>query len=384
MSSLTFIILCLEGAVLSFNVAASAALVPSISAAFGVSPFFAGKITWLYMLPYGIAALIYGPLVKIFDAKKVELVCLLLFSLANLLAGLSENIYTLFAARFMMGFFGASVIPLALILIARHIKAQDRGKFVGVFFSATFIASLLGLVLSGVINWRFIYIIPAVCGFVLLCFMYFAFPSFKEDRRAASKIKYIAAFRNKAVLHIFTYIFAVSLVYHGVQQWLGVYFAKEYNLAQFLISMLIMLTSLSGVFGEILGGFFADKLGRLKTVNIGIFLMILAVFVLLLKLPLFIVSLLMAAWGLGWTVNHAGLSTMLTDLPQEFINESASLNSSVRFISGGLGTALAGLLMQRSFILGFSVFGASLILLFVFSRPFLNLFERLAFINRKE
>jgi len=380
----TFFILCLEGAVLSFNVAASAALVPSIADSFGVPLFFAGKITWLYMLPYGIAALIYGPLVKIFDAKKIELACLLLFSLANLLAGLSDSIYTLFAARFIMGFFGASVIPLALILIARHIKAQERGKFVGIFFSATFIASLLGLALSGIINWRFIYIIPAVCGFVLLFFMYFVLPSFKEDNIAVLKINYIGAFRNKAVLHIFTYIFAVSLIYHGIQQWLGVYFSKEYGLAQFLISMLIMLTSLSGVFGEILGGFFADKLGRLKTVNIGISLMILTVFILLFKLPLFIAPLLMVAWGLGWTMNHAGLSTMLTDLPQEFINESASLNSSVRFISGGLGAALAALLMQRSFVLGFSVFGLSLVLLFIFSKPFLSLFENLVFINRKE
>ena len=359
----TFLILCFGGAVLSFNVAASAALVPSISVAFGVSPFFAGKIIWIYMLPYGLAALIYGPLARVFDAKQIELVCLFFFSLANLLAGLSESIYTLFVARFMMGFFGASVVPLALILISRHIKSENRGRLVGIFFSVTFVASLLGLALSGIINWRLIYIIPALVWLILLFFMYFVLPSFKEDSIGRLKMNYVGAFKNKAVLYIFTYIFAISLIYHGVQQWLGVYFSNEYGLTQFFISMLIMLTSLSGIFGEILGGLFADKLGRIKTVNIGIFLMILAVFILLFKLPVSILALLMIAWGLGWTINHAGLSTMLTDLPQEFINESASLNSSVRFISGGIGAVLAGLLMQRSFTLGFSIFGAALILL---------------------
>ena len=122
MKKSTFILLCLEGAVLSFNVAASAALIPSIACDFVLSQFVVGKIVWLYMIPYGVAALFYGPLVRLFDARKVELTCIFLFSLANFLAGIAGNIATLFAARFLMGLFGASVIPLGLILIARRLK----------------------------------------------------------------------------------------------------------------------------------------------------------------------------------------------------------------------------------------------------------------------
>ena len=76
----------------------------------------------------------------------------------------------------------------------------------------------------------------------------------------------------------------------------------------------------------------------------------------------------MVIWGVGWTFNHAGLSTLLTDLPKEYLNEAASLNSSVRFISGGLGVALGGLIMQQSFVLGFTVFGLSLIGLLFLSK----------------
>lgn len=135
-----------------------------------------------------------------------------------------------------------------------------------------------------------------------------------------------------------------------------------------MISMLITLTSFSGIFGEVIGGRLADSLGRLKTVNLGIILMILSVFLLIFKMPVVILALLMVIWGLGWTFNHAGLSTMLTDLPKEFLNEAASLNSSVRFLSGGLGVALGGALMQISFKLGFIVFGVCLLTLLIFSR----------------
>ncbi|MFA5115278.1 MAG: hypothetical protein WC469_04355, partial [Candidatus Omnitrophota bacterium] len=77
MKKTTFALLCIEGAVLSFNVAACAALVPAIARGFGVATFVAGRAVWLYMIPYGVAALVYGPLVRAFDAKNVESVCFL-------------------------------------------------------------------------------------------------------------------------------------------------------------------------------------------------------------------------------------------------------------------------------------------------------------------
>jgi len=371
MSTGTFIILCLEGAVLSFNVAASSALIPSIAADFALSQFVVGKIIWLYMLPYGLAAFFYGPLVRLWDARKLELFCIFLFSLANLLAGLSQNIATLFAARVLMGLFGASVIPLGLIVIAKRLEPLKRGRYIGLFFGSTFIASLLGLFLSGIINWRLIFVIPAVCGFILWIFMYFYLPSFKEEV-GNFRLGYLEAFKNKRVIQIFSYIFLVSLIYHAVQQWLGVYFSMQLNLNQFFISLLITLTSLAGIFGEVWGGRLADSIGRLRVVNLGIVSMVLCIFLLLIKLPLGLLAMVMIIWGLGWTFNHVGLATMLTDLPAELLNEAASLNSGVRFISGGLGVSLGGLIMQKSFALGFSVFGLGLMVLLVFSRVMRN------------
>lgn len=359
----TFAILCLEGATLSFNVAATAALVPSIASEFGLSQFLVGRIVWLYMLPYGIAALIYGPLVKFFDARRVELVCFFLFCLANLFAGLAKNIHSLFLARFLMGVFGASVIPLVLILIARLSDEKNRGKLVGIFFSFTFVASLAGLLLSGILPWRQVFFIPAVFGFIVWIHIYFYLPSFGKEQ-AGLKINYLSALRDKSVIRVFAYIFLVSLIYHGIQQWLGVYFSQKFQFSQFNISMLITLTSFSGIFGEVLGGYLSDILGRVRTVEAGLMLMVLSVFLLLGKFSFLTLAVLMIVWGLGWTLNHAGLSTMLTDLPRQFVNEAASLNSSLRFLSGGLGAFLGGMLMQRSLNLSFLVFGTGLLILF--------------------
>lgn len=346
-------------------------MIPSIASDFGVSQFIAAKIVWLYMLPYGAAALLYGPLARAYEARMVELVCLFFFSLANLLAALSKDIIVLFWARSLMGAFGASVIPLALILIAGQAEQGERGRAVGIFFGSTFIASLLGLFLSGIVHWRMIFFLPAYSGFLLWLCMYRFLPNLKGES-AGLKFNYLAALREKKVALIFIYIFLVSLFYHGVQQWLAVYFSRSFDFSQFLISALITLTSLSGVFGEILGGWFADKAGRLKTAGLGLALMIASVFFLVFKSPFVVLAVLMIVWGLGWTFNHAGVSTILTDLPKRFINEAAGLNSGVRFVSGGLGAMLGGLLMRESFTFGFLALGFCLIVLMLFAKALLG------------
>jgi predicted MFS family arabinose efflux permease len=187
-------------------------------------------------------------------------------------------------------------------------------------------------------------------------------PSFKQE--SGFQVNYLDAFRDKRVLAIFTYIFFISLLYHGAQQWFAVYFSKSFFLNQFTISMLVTLTSLSGVFGEIFGGKLADKSGRLKTMEWGLFLMVVSLAALFFKSPVYILSVIMIIWGMGWTFNHAGVSALLTDLPKKFVNEAASLNSSVRFISGGLGALAANvLILYFGFKTHFGITAAALVIL---------------------
>ncbi len=372
MKKSTFLLLCIEGAVLSFNVAACVALIPQIASTFQVEQFIAGRLTWIYMLPYGVAALVYGPLIRIVDAKKVECICILFFACSNFFAATSQTIEALFISRFFMGLSGASVIPLGLILIAQEVKSRERGKYVGFFFSATFIASLIGLVLSGFVPWRNLFLIPAVSGFLLFFGMVSWLPNFGV-LPGQKVFRYWQSFQHKGVRLVFFYIFFISMFYHGVQQWLGVYFSQGYLFNQMTISLLVTLTSFSGIFGEAIGGYLSDLIGRIPTINLGILCMIAGLVLLLVRLPLFLLILPMLLWGFGWTLNHAGVSTVLTDLPGNLVHEAASLNSGIRFLSGGIGTVIGGIILQKSFSLGFLLFGVCLLFLYMAHDHFLRI-----------
>ncbi len=170
------------------------------------------------------------------------------------------------------------------------------------------------------------------------------------------------------ILKLFVYIFFVSLLYHAVRQWLGVFFFKKYYLDQFIISIFLTVVSLSGFFGEMAGGRLSDRLGRIPVARSGVLFMIIATSCLIFKLPFWVLLLVMVIWGLGWTFNHSSISSLITDLPHEFLLEATSLNSSVRFLAGGLGVVVGGLLMQRSFELGFTICAILFLILFGFTK----------------
>ncbi|MEA3328704.1 MAG: MFS transporter [Candidatus Omnitrophota bacterium] len=369
MKKSVFFLIASAGFVLSFNVIACSALIPSIAAAFGVNEFFVGKIVWLYMLPYGLMALFYAPLSRSLDCKKILSFSLAVLCLANLFSGLASNLYLLFAARVLAGMSGAAIVPLSLILIAKTSLPQERGKRVGWFFSITFVATLLGLFLSGLLFWRWIFLIPAIGAALVCASVCFYFPNFLPVEEKV-KFNYFQVLSEKKVFRLFVYIFLMSFLYHGVRQWLGVYFSKVYGFEQFWVSMLLTTVTLGGIFGESLGGILSDRagIGRIRVVNAGMALMLFVLLILLFKNALFALFTVMFIWGLGWTFNHSGISTILTDLPHRHLYESAGLNSSVRFLSGGLGMVVGGILVRRSFNLEFAIFAFCLFLLIIFRK----------------
>ena len=359
-----FIILCAGGAILSFNVAATAALIPSIASEFTLSQFTAGKLIWLYMLPYGISALFYGPLIRSFGAKRIESACLLIFSLANLSAAFCYSFDQLCISRLLAGISGASITPLAIIMVSRSVSRNKRGKYIGLFFSVTFVSSLAGLFLSGILPWRAIFLIPAAAGFTLLVPLFLYLPE-GSLRREKFRMEYFSVLKYRRVSGICVYIIGVSLLYHGVQQWLGVYFSSVLHLHQLEISALMTLGGLSGIPGEAAGGRFADHAGRRRAADSGALLMAVGLFLLALSPGTAFLSVSMLIWGFGWAFNHAGVSTLLADLPPSVLNEVAGLNSSLRFLSGGAGVLAGNLLLSRSFAAGFIFFGIAL-LIFIF------------------
>jgi predicted MFS family arabinose efflux permease len=367
---LVFALLCLQGIVISFNISAVAALIPSISYSLCMPDFLVAEIIPFYMIPYGLGALIYAPLVRVVKPKIIMLSSFIVFTIFSLICAATNSLELLAWARAFTGIAAASVIPLSLIIIAELGEKEIRGRMVGVFFSTTFIASIAGVALSSVVGWRFLFYLPAILGLVTTLLIFLLFPDEIKQQRNI-KVNYINVISKPEIFKIFFFIFLISMIYHATFNWLGVYLDKVYNLSQFKISMFITAIGISGAFGQILGGFLSDKKGRIRACNLGLMILAVTIMLLYVKFPLWFLAVVFIAFGIGWTINHNSLATILTDFPDEYRASVASLNSSVRFISGGLGASLGGMFFQYNFGYTFLAFGILLLVLSVYSYRFI-------------
>lgn len=340
MDKKSFFILAAIFFTLSFSVAATAALIPSIASHFGESPLLAGKLIWIYMLPYGLFALIWSPLSRKFSIKKILLTALFLFSLFAFIAGVAPNLNFAFLGRLGMGIFGSCFVPISLIIAGKELPLETKPKYIGFLFSLSFASSLLGVFLSGILLWRLIYFIPSFLGITTFVVGIYFLKGF--NYKGTFKISYFATLKDRTALKLFAFIFMGSFLYHGIQQWLGVYLFKQHSFNQFLISSVFTISTLTAIFSESIGGFLASRFGALKIASLGLLSMSLFIFLLFIFRVPQLIFFIVVFWGLGWAFNHVGLSSILTSLPDKFLRDASSLNSSLRFLSGGLGVYLGG------------------------------------------
>lgn len=357
--------LCLGCITVSFNIAAIAAVIPVISADLGLLDFEAAKIIPYYLLPYGIGALIYAPLTRFVEYRLVMAGALAVFAVACFICGAAESLEYIIVSRILMGITASSAIPLGLMIIGELFEKHLRGRLVGGFFSGAFIASLAGVILSGVAHWRWLFYVPAILG-ALLAVGVLVFGAKHLNRVHIGHLNYVRALQDTKIRNVFLIIFAMSFLYHGVHTWYGIYFSRIYKFTQFQISAIFIVAMVSGMFGQLIGGVLSDKKGRLAACRAGVLGLAAGTMFLAGIYPIIVLGLVIALISIGWTIGHNGLSTVLTDFPDEDRPMIASLNSSVRFISGGIGFCASAYFVEKSFGMTFLIIGIFMLILSMF------------------
>jgi len=357
-----YTLLCLGCFTISFNVAAITAAIPIISLDLGLADFLVAKIIPYYLIPYGVGALLYAPLTRFFSYRSVLGVSMALYAFSSYFCATSSELNSILIGRVCMGVAGASAIPIGLMVIGEFFEKEIRGRLVGAFFGFSFVASFIGIVTGGFAHWRMLFFAPAAIG-TILAILLFVYPTEILKKKHVGNINYLTALSNKAILKVFLFIFVISFLYHGVHKWYGVYLSRVYGLNQLAISWFFIVTLVGGFIGQLTGGVISDLKGRRMACYVGILGLGLSILFLAGTYPLFVLGVVLLVVSMCWTIGHNGISTVLTDFPDEDRPTIASLNSSVRFISGGLGFQISALFVSSSFGLTFLVIGILILLL---------------------
>ncbi len=251
-----------------------APIIPALSNSFGVSIQTVGLLVPAYLIPYGIATLIYGLLADRFGVQRVMFSSLTAFCALTALTATSTSIGQIAAWRVLTGLGASGVVPLALVLVARLFPYEERGRALGWLFGAMAggmaFGSPLGAILVPYIGWRGLFLAVGVAGGIVLLM----FQPYRQVIASAMQPMggtlgelmrgYVNLLGTPRGQRTYGYVFLNSMFHSGVFTWLGVYLERRYNLGPAGIGLALLGYGVPGfLFGPLIGRT-ADRLGRAR------------------------------------------------------------------------------------------------------------------------
>ncbi|KAF8652854.1 hypothetical protein AX16_004129 [Volvariella volvacea WC 439] len=133
----------------------------------------------LFILLHGVLSFFWSSISEIKGRKVVYIISLLLFTIASVVASLSQSIYLLIGCRCFQAIGSSAVINLGAATLADIFEPAERGTKMGIYYVAPQLGPALGPVFGGVLTfaftWRasfwFLSFLGGICTFLFVfCF----------------------------------------------------------------------------------------------------------------------------------------------------------------------------------------------------------------------
>lgn len=354
--------------VIFFQAYMVAPIIPALSNAFGSPVQTVGLVVPAYLIPYGIATLIFGLLADRIGVHLLMFASLTAFAGLTALTATATAIEQILLWRVLTGLGASGVVPLALVLVGRLFPYEQRGRPLGWLFGAMAggmaFGSTLGAVLEPFIGWRGLFLAIGAAGVIVLLL----FLPYRRIIAAAMQPVggtvgdlmrgYVSLLGTSRGQRTYGYVFINSMFHSGVFTWLGVYLERRYGLGPVGIGLALLGYGVPGfLFGPLIGRA-ADKWGRARLLPIGLALSTLAAAGLLLDLPLVGAAIAITILSLGYDMTQPLFGGIVTSLGGKRPGQAMGLNVFSLFVGFGLGSLVFGEMLRFSFDAALGMFAA--------------------------
>jgi predicted MFS family arabinose efflux permease len=345
-----------------------------------IKPAQFGLVVSAYAFSAGASGLLAAGFADKFDRKKLLLFFYVGFIFGTVLCALATSYEFLLIARIVTGIFGGVIGSISFAIISDLFKLEFRGRvmgFVQMAFSASQILGLpIGLLLANKYGWHSpFWLIAGFSVFVGIAIVVYMKPvtehlKLQNDHNAFQHLW--KTLSNPYYLRAFA---ATILLATGGFMLMPFGSAFSINNLKISVDDLPILYGATGVFSILFGplsGKLSDKIGK-YTVFVGgsiISMIMVLIYTQLGVTPLWVVILINVVMFAGITARMISASALATAVPQlKDRGAFMSINSSIQQISGGVASALAGVIvsqagdgtMQHYDLLGYTVVGSMLI-----------------------
>ncbi|EIK67821.1 transporter, major facilitator family [Pseudomonas synxantha BG33R] len=343
-----------------------AGILDQLAQTFGVTQGQAGLLMSLYALVYALA----GPVLIYLSARvprrRLLLVALLVFVLANLAGAAAGTFMLLLLSRLLVAASASVTVVVAITVAVALVPANRSGQAIGLVFAGIVASLVLGVPLGTLIGeywgWRSLFLLLA--GVALL-----SVPLVSQWLPDIPGAPGIAPFRQWAELvraKVFLAHGAALLQMTGqftLYTYIVPFLVRSMGLSKTVISLVLLLYGIGGIVGAVLGGRAADRWPGPRTFVV--FLLLHALAMSLLPLATFSLSALLVAvvtWCIFNMAPGPAIQNYLVQLNPDNAAVQISLNTSAIQLGVALGAFLGAGVVDHFSVQLLPWLGAALVL----------------------
>lgn len=306
-----------------------------------------GVIATASQFMFGLGALPAGILEKKLGGRTLLLIYQVGVVASIIVIILSQTLWTLTAGLMSLGLFSSIYHPAGLTIISRRVKAISKGMaFHGIMGSIGLaLGPIIGATLTALSGWKLPYLVLGIIMLILALSTMIFIPSRKHEPEVADHIQPEATNR-RALLLYYGMIVMVGLAFAGFTTFMPAHFAVETRNVFASLSdtirggLFTTIVLLSGIIGQMLGGFLGDKYSKPKILLFVILanIPLLALMGYTTGIPLVIFGILLGVTHFIWQPIGNALIAQITHSKHRGISYGISF-----FLSFGVGAFAASI-----------------------------------------
>lgn len=334
-------------------------LLPSLQEQFHIATAQAGWMMGAYAMGYTLFALIAGPLSDGWNRKTVLTAGLLAFSVSTALCGFAQGFASMFALRFAAGISAAVTAPQVWASIPSLVPPNKVIRAIGIATAGLAVSQILGVPIASILavsNWQTPFFIVGGFSLLLGLLIWAVLPSLPpavqhnvERKTVLRSIfsRYVPLIEDRGARWSFLAYFLFHVGNYSAFTFMGRWMSDRFSLQLDEIGGVMVFMGLGHLAGTFVSSPAANRLGRDKSILLGLFLLI-PLYVLLPLSPSVIAAkgtytiiFLIAGSVLPLMMN------MLISLNPSLRGTISSLTSAVMYAAATIAAWLAGVLYAR-------------------------------------
>lgn len=332
-----------------------APLLPAIALDFRTSIAATGALITAYTLPYGIFQIVYGPLADRFSRQRVMGISLGLFALGTLVSGFAPSILTLTIMRLCTGAAAAGVIPIALAYVGDAVPYTERQAALGRIVSIAALGGVLSAALGGIIatfvSWRVLFIGYGVVALLVAAWL-LRLPVTRLRQQQAQPSSFFGAYRQlfqlggTGAIALYVLVCFEGFAAMSTFGYLGALLFERDHLSYAMIGGLLMLNGIASMLTARFVGRIVARIQEQGMLLLGGGLLTVSYLLIALQPTFVFFPLGVVISGIGFVIAHSTLQTRATEIVPTMRGTAVAVFAFALFVGGGIGTALAGLMID--------------------------------------